>query len=364
MATETPSAGDTIKVFYADEWHDLIVRTRQNGLDAHVLAELTFRTIGTWLAVWRAYKSDTWLLEGRVSAEEAMKVSNPKTSSEPFVTVFNKNYDKLSVTVHSHENGQAALDSVGALFYARDMLAKNMPQLLQVPEKPSVPPPAKDISDVDSFLDNEPKAPTTQPLPNAQGTVLHQGNVWTRAAIAGSLPDTIKIAQGSKDKPTQVMALLATEPYDYKVIKYQNKDIVLYDITGAITIKRDSKNNKQFIDVPTQGGKSIRFYERGETITKEGKVIKSDWQNMTKHLGLEGVQIPDNYQAAQPPTNDGAYIALKFGAVTTKDDGTKEQFKNYHGLFQLEGDLPKRSVQQSTQTTATQETDEYKDIPF
>lgn len=319
MATESPSAGDSLKIFIDGQQIELIVRIRQSNpaLHGQTLTDLTVATVGNWIRAWKAIKSDTWKVDSK-SAEEQYGVTRSE-HAEPYVTVFNKDWNGLSITVHSHENGQGAVTAAAAFLSMRDFIQDKTPQLFQATTPTPAPSaaPKKDINDVDSFLNDPATHGVTPPQASAK-----QGNVYVRPAMAGSIPNTIKLQKGAKGKETFEMAILPTTPYSSNAADFQEKDMIAYPIQGAIRYEGSSSGFYFAIPVPQS---EIRIYVR-EATNFDGKTIESDSQKLAQHLGLKDMELSQGMKWNVPAT----HIAMKVGKT-----GDKGQYKNYVGLYEL-----------------------------
>lgn len=316
MATESPSAGDKLVIYAEGQRHELIVRIRQSEPPIHgeLLTALAVATVGTWLRAWRAIKQDTWQVSD-VSAEEKNNVTRPE-NSEPYVTVFNKDYDGLSITVHSHENGQGAVTAAAAWVSMRDFIQDKTPTLFAptVVQNPPKAPEKRDINDIDGFLHNTP--------PQTPQTGATQGNIYVRPAMQGTIPNTLKLQKGAKGKETFEMAIAPTTPYSANAVEFQEKDLIVYPIMGAIRYEGGTSGFYFAIPVPNS---EIRVYVR-EATNFDGKTIESDSQKLAQHLGLKDVELSQGMKWQVPAT----HIAMKVGKT-----GDKGQYKNYVGLYEL-----------------------------
>lgn len=322
MVTEFPSAGETLKIFYCDEWHELIVRTRFAPIlekaHADTLSMLTVKTISTWMHAWKAIKHQTWEVEAQ-SAE--MITSNEykqdfRTKSEPFVTVFNKRYDALSITVHSNENGQGAVNAALALSHARGFIAEKMPTLFEAPTEPqkqAKAPEKRDLDNVDSFLHDAP--------PQTPQTGMTQVKAFVRPAMQGTIPNTLKLQKGAKGKETFEMAIVPTTPYSANAVEFQEKDLIVYPIMGAIRYEGGTSGYYFAIPVPN----SEIHIKVKEATQWNGQSIESDSQKLAQHLSITG-ELTQGMKWNVPAT----HIAMKVGKT-----GDKGQFKNYVGLYEL-----------------------------
>ena len=320
MATESPSAGDTFRVFHEKEWHELIVRSRFNvKLSAEILAQLTLKTIGVWLRTWQAYKTEKWAMEGD-SPEKMLQVDS--TGLEPFVTVFNKNFTGMSITVHSSDNGQGALNAVMALIFARDDIADKMPKLFNPDSAtpPAKPAPKKDINNVDDFI---PPHPLNPPQAPSEG-FSHPLNFRYFKRLA---PNVIQLQEyvqggGGKDK-YQKSAIEANLPYHKTNTQYDAGALVYFPVTGAIQLK-NGQYGKQAI-IPTSRG---RVYVDAQFNGQE----KPEWASLSSDLGDDFFLLNDNENAVLEAS--GAVLVLKMSDITTNKQGVQVQYKNFYRLYQ------------------------------
>lgn len=312
MASDYPSAGVPFIIWHEGKRHELIIRTRKAGdVAPDTLRELTKKTVGIWLRVWSAMVHNKELDAMQAPEQAPEQALNVPSSNEPYVTVFNKDYQGVSITVVSSDNGHGALDATYALHMALVDIETAMPKLLQAPQNAPKQAEKRDINNVDSFLED-----------TAPQTAQKASNVYVRPAMAGSIAGTIKLEKGAKDKLTWETAILPSTPYSSNAAEFQAKDVIVYPIMGAIRYEGSSSGFYFAIPVPDS---EIRVYVRDATVF-EGKTIESDSQKLAQHLGLKNVELSQGMKWDVPAT----HIAMKVGKT-----GDKGQFKNYQGLYQL-----------------------------
>lgn len=296
------------------------------------LAGMTAHTIATWQRVIEAVMNGSYEIAPFAGHEWPSAQAKQGVSieeSEPFVTVWNKEWNSkgLGITVHSWDNGTTALFAAYSMLQGIEKLAPyadkfgieklEFAPLHKTPTpKPSAAP-KRDIDDVDSFLNDPATHGVTPPQASAK-----QGNVYVRPAMAGSIPNTIKLQKGAKGKETFEMAILPTTPYSSNAADFQEKDLIAYPIQGAIRYEGGSSGFYFAIPVPQS---EIRVYVR-EATNFDGKTIESDSQKLAQHLGLKDMELSQGMKWNVPAT----HIAMKVGKV-----GNKGQFKNYQGLYEL-----------------------------
>lgn len=299
------------------------------NLSSEKVQGMVAHTIATWQRAMDAVLTDTWHIAefgGKVwpSAEEKQGVT-VRNNHEPYVTVWNRGGAAVNITVHSWDNGVYALET------AKDMLAglekfkeyanafgfeafefASLHKAATNTPKPTAAP-KRDIDDVDSFLNGDSESPHAS---------TKQGNVYVRPAMAGTIPNTIKLQKGAKGKETFEMAILPTTPYSSNAADFQEKDLIAYPIQGAIRYEGGSSGFYFAIPVPQS---EIRVYVR-EATNFDGKTIESDSQKLVQHLGLKDMELSQGMKWNVPAT----HIAMKVGKT-----GDKGQYKNYVGLYEL-----------------------------
>lgn len=335
MATETESVSVKYRIHHDGEWHDLIIVMRDSHpqVAAPLMAKLAQTTLGVWLKAWRAVKRDTWRIESPIIPEVKHEIP-ARLDGEPRVTIHNHTFEtgKFSMTIHSHADGTGAIEMYGAQLALFDEISATMPRLFNPHDNETHTPPVKqqapekrDINDVDKMLGTQPPTPKEAPKPSP----VKQGNVYVRQAKSGSIAGLIQLEKGKKDKPTWSMAIVASKPYSYKAPEYQDKEIICYPITGALTLREWQDGGRSF-EIPTINSK-INIKELGETILKDGTKIPSEWQNLIQHLGLKDQTLPTGFSIEVPAT----HVAMQAGAVLKDKQGADVQYKKYSGLYLL-----------------------------
>lgn len=309
------------------------------------LAGMAAHTIATWQRVIEAvingsFEIAPFLDKAWPSAQEKQGVTIEE--SEPFVTVWNKEWNSkgLGVTVHSWDNGTTALFTAYSMLQGIEKLAPYAEKFgiekleyapfpaIKTPTSPTPPAQAPkpaaspDKDDIDAWMKDDAKAKLSAVAKPTKAL-----NVYARPAIIGSLPNTIKLQKGQKGKESFEMAILATTPYHAMQVQYQEKDLVAYRITGKFRYEGDSKGF--FFEIPVEN--SIIRIRQKEATQFDGKLIESDWQKLVKHLGLETHSLEQGYSMEVPAT----HIALKAGKIGKDDSGNDIQWKNYSGLYAL-----------------------------
>jgi hypothetical protein len=325
MASEYTSAGTSFKIFHEGEWHELIIRTRKAHpqVKAEELAQLTQKTIGLWLRVWRSVKQEIWQLAG--DAPEAILAE--RIGAEPMVTVFNKKFDGLSITVNSSDSGQSALDCVMALIFAHDDILDKMPQLfsganVQAPANPAPAAPAQpkqqDINNVDDYIPPYAQKAVQRHNDIAQAKEVNELPFRHFKQLAPNIIQVQEFVQGGGEK-YQKSAIAATQPYHKSNPQYDDDSLVYYTITGEIQIK-EGQYGRQAI-IPTDKGK---IYV--DATNKAGEE-SPDWHNFAQDLRDEYQRLAndDNAKLFAP----GCLLVMK---ASKQKDG--KQWKNYYHCYQ------------------------------
>lgn len=318
MATEFPGGGIPYRVFHEGKWHILIIRPRKSGdCSIATLNQLIKKTVGVWLRVWSAAMNGRDTIEVAASPEQALGVTN---NGEPFVSVFNKDYEGLSINVVSSDYGQGALDCVMALHMALVEIETAMPQLInpQGNTQSSTPPtPKRDINDIDGFL-NDPATHGVDIPQSSAGT----GKIANFRYFKRIAPTVIQLqefiqGQPGKDK-YQKSATEATISFHKTNPQYDEGALVYFPITGEIQIK-EGNYGKQAI-IPTAKG---RIYVDAEYNGQE----KPEWAVLSQDLGDEYSRLANDESAKLFAPN--AVVVLKMSEL--KD---KKQYKNYFHIYQ------------------------------
>lgn len=303
MVTQLPSAGEPQRIQYLNKWHELIITVRDNGdIASDVLGELVTKTVGTWLRAYAAVKLDKWSVGDAESAEQALGVTIE--TPEPFVTIWNKDFNGLTLTVHSNENGQGAVDAYAAFQAGIDAVRDAMPQLFG------------DVQDTQATPDNVrplPQQPTGEPSTKGLPTT---GSPFIRSTKQGIADGFIAIESGKTDQPTFTkQAMIADKPYHWKDKQYKDAvDFVAYPITGAISVKEF--DGQLSLAIPTEHNKTIYIKNRGTD-------NDYDWKGVRDKLALDEEKL----EAGQSAMIPASYIVLK---LNSSEDA---QYKNFYGFF-------------------------------
>lgn len=337
FATTTYTAFATV----CNQKHELSITVRNIGnCDTEALEGMAAHTIATWARVYMAVIDNSWKIAPFAGKEwvSACKQKNVENEAglEPHVTVWNKAWQNgIGITVHSWDNGNAALMAAASLMGGLDKLSElaSKYQAIGIEKlefapfpslKPTEPvktaPQGKDKNDVDAWLketsDNPPK--TTQV------------KAFVRPAMKGSVDGLIQLEKGAKDKKTWQTGILANKPYDAKAVQYNEKELIAFPLTGAITVKVWPDGTRYF-EVPSIGA-AIKFREEGERVLANGSKIESDWQSLAQHLGVAEHVIETG---ASFPVS-ATHIVMSIGKAGTDSNGNPVQWKNYRGLYQLQ----------------------------
>lgn len=318
----------TVRIGETAQMGDMPLNTGVVSLEQ--LYSMATYTIATWQRVMSAIMSNTWKIEafkGKAWESAEVHAGIKQDENEPFVTVWNKESNRaIGVTVHSWDNGDYALFTAYALVTGLKKIQEYAPQFgfdkLSFNSLPSPKEaPKKDIDDVDSFI--PPYSGFTQPANKQTADIpkTTQVKAFVRPAKLGSIPNTIKLEKGAKDKKTWETAILPNTPYSSNSTDFQEKDILVYPILGKIQYKGGA--NGYYFAIPTTQSE-IHIWQR-EAINHNGSLIESDSQKLIKHLGLTG-ELTQGMAWEVPAT----HIAMKVGKT-----GEKGQFKNYSGLYAL-----------------------------
>lgn len=335
MATSQPAATENLKLTIDGKAIELVITTRGNGLDtgyrtlsgekppqADELAKLIPATIRTWLNVWRAIQDDSWkLTDDKKSACETIGIL--ESSFDPYVTVWNKDWNGLSVTVHSWDNGQAALDNAARHKTGLEMFSKYAQALgVQIFGQPMPPPQAPTIPEA-------PAIPVTDEPAPANVTPFPQAGESKQFKPSRKISDTlIQIETGKKDSPAWKDVQLASKHYDWKTVQYEDGMLVAYPIDNAIEV-RDTMNNVQAV-ISTSMGR-FQFYRNKKDSTEQ----TFDWQTFESQLfsvGYETGLLVPGFKAWLH-----GYVIIKFAHSNGKE------YANLYGFRALPADTSKAS---------------------
>lgn len=332
MATESSSAGDKLIIYADGEKHELIVRIRYTEtpqISAETLSNVAAATVGAWLRAWRAIHDNSWsvgevdmpekkyLTQGQLEARKEHR----KKGAEPYVTVFNKTFDGLSITVHSHDNGQEAVTAAAAFVTMKEVLAEKRPKLFNPESAAPVTPPAskKDINNVDDFIppyQGNPSDKQEASQGNAEGGKVANFRFFKR--IAPTVIQLQEFVQGQPGKDKyQKSATEATISFHKTNPQYDEGALVYFPITGEIQIK-EGNYGKQAI-IPTAKG---RIYVDAQFNGQE----KVEWGILSQDLGDEYSRLANDESAKLFAPN--SVVVLKMSEIK---DG--KQWKNLYRLY-------------------------------
>ncbi len=286
MASETSSAGLPHQITLDGVKHELIIRTRQGKpvMPPYVKQELIQRTVGAWMKAYQAFANDLeevindyplvgWddFIEDAGLSDTLLYLFHDNgfdelclqpSEGDPYVTVFNKTYSGMSITVTSRDNGQAGYDEAIALKAAIEIMQDKAPQVMG---KTSPTPPAR------------PTLPTQRELvpQDTQAQAPQHLSVWGRSTQAGMAEGLIALESGELDNPHfKTQARIMLEPYSFD-IEVEQEEYRVYGFNGQVSI-RNTKTGKRALVLGCSTGGSIWVFER-EDRPYQGGFIKSDW---------------------------------------------------------------------------------------
>lgn len=331
MATELNSVGQSIRIQYEGKSHELVIRTRSDGLAPELLAKITGRTITTWLKVYSAIINDDWTaLDGETPSDVIMtpEGSERHTAPEPHCTVFNKDYNGVSITVHSNDNGTKALGAYAGQTRAIDTLKKHKSELFQM----QAPKP--------SPQNNPRRIPQQDTQQQPSGNQILPISAFVRATR--STGDGVMIETGKTDNPAWGDAVHAKVPFAEGKGQYAPGTIVLYplsDHTQGHNVQVCSGNDKLLLSFQLLSGDDIAVWY-GEDNIWQGKTMPSDWNKALSKLGLADATVNAGDFGHVPAD----YIAFKVGK--------KGEWQNFYGFFNKpEG----QSTPENTERTSDKE---------
>lgn len=385
FATTTYTAFATV----CGQRHELSVTVRNIGnCDTEALEGMTAHTIATWARAFMAIIDNSWKIapfagKDWVSACTQKNVEN-EAGLEPHVTVWNKAWQNgIGITVHSWDNGNAALMAAASLMGGLDKLSELASKYqaigiekLEFAPFPSVKPtktakpaptPPFDSNVVDMLKNGKPvqdamrylrqhAAFTDAEIDQYLLAVKHwfDSQNAPKPAAKGDINDVDKWLKDATDNPKpaqaetnglpfrhykqlapniiqvqefvqgggekyQKSAVAATLPYHKSNPQYDDDSLVYYTITGAIQIK-EGQYGRQAI-IPTDKG---RVYV--DATNKAGEE-SPDWHNFAQDLRDEYQRMAndDNAQLFAP----NCLLVMK--ASKTKDN---KQYKNFYHIYQ------------------------------
>jgi len=336
MATESTSIGDKpLKIFYENSWHEFIIRVPEGSpsLSIPVMNNLVRETLKTWMYAWRGVKGemDTQDLK---SADENLDIT--PSGNEPYVTIFNKDWDGLSITVHDNSKPQTAVNLVTAYREAIAIVQGKLPSLFNpsefdqmgdfgMPKKPK----QADKLDPDTYFGGKPenKAPIPFPTDNAA-----RGDSSETVSFRASreADGNYMIESGKPESSAWKDVTRAQRPYDASKINYGLDELVAFMVNAPMVVK--SPKDNLCMEVPTSGGK-FTFWRNKRNSQEQ----TFDWQSIEKQLygvNILSDSLVDGFQLDMP-----CLLIVKF---TRSQDGLRE-FANFYGFRALPKQAQKAS---------------------
>lgn len=316
MATQYPSAGDApLKIKIGTEVHELIIRVRSDGrlpVDAAdgepSLRAVVQHTIGTWMVAMSAVFNGTGTVGGRKSAVEQFGIKD--TLLEPHCTVWNKN-NGPSLTVHSNENGQGAVDSYYALLWATQKMQSHAPQFFPAAQQSA---PSKNGGSQNGQSANDP-APA-QSSANSSNNDLPAGVPFVRSMKPGVAAGFVAIESGKPDSPNwQKQAKIATEAYHPTKSQFaEGVYFAAYQLAGVVTCEK--YQGALALVLPLADGSSIRIVDRGGEHNYE-------WDIIVNKLSIN----EEDLAAGQSLEISADYVVMKLNRSDNRE------YKNFYGFF-------------------------------
>jgi hypothetical protein len=268
-------------------------------LHGTMMNKLIRETLKTWMHAWKALHDPKFDPEELPSADAACDIK--ASEGEPYVTIFNKSYDGLSITVHDNSLPKAAVLLVEAFDDAMALVEEKMPALFQAPAQPA-PKTA------------EPKEPIQFPTQDSEESAI----VAFRASkLVGN---DYMIESGKRDSVAWKEVTKATKPFDRSKVEHADGELVAYFVNAPIVVK--APNGKTCMEVPTSGGK-FTFWQA----KRDSDEPTFDWQSIeTQMYGVNVLaeQLTDGFKLNMP-----CLLIVKF-----THSGGKE-YANFYGFRAL-----------------------------
>lgn len=287
MATRQPAATNIFKIIVNSQQVDLVVTARGNEYkseylsstagaptpDNYELSKLVPATIRTWLNVWQAVQDESYTLpDDAKSACDSVGIA--PSEHDPYVTIWNRDLNGLSITVHSWSNGQATLDTVvqhqTGLHMFHQYASKLGVEVVGEQKQPSNTSPSSS---------SIPALGSTTPPPVEQDKIVDMPLPDKHFRASRRLDDkTIMIETGKRDNPTWKEVKLAGERFEFDKVQYADGDLVAYPISGALEV-RTTMDSVQAI-IPTDYGRHS-FWRNKKRDSDEQSY---DWQTFESEL--------------------------------------------------------------------------------
>lgn len=322
MATETTSIGDKpLKIFYEGQEHELIIRVREGSpaLNEVVMNNLIRETLKAWMYAWKG-ATTLAAVDGYLSADDNCDIA-PSTN-EPYVTVFNKTYDGLSITVHDSTRPWHAVRLVKAYRDAIAIVQEKSPALFEAPKTE----PSK--LDPDSYFGGKPETPATNIIPLQTELQKYNDNHARRdddpetVAFRASklVGNDYMIESGKRDSVAWKEVTKATKPYNRDKVEHSDGELVAYMVNAPMVVK--APNGKTCMEVQTSGGKFTFWQSK-----RDSDEATFDWQSIeTQMYGVNVLaeQLTDGFKLNMP-----CLLIVKF-----THSGGKE-YANFYGFRAL-----------------------------
>lgn len=346
MATQQPASTNNVKLVVSGKPVELVITTRNiiNHLQADDIARITARTLTAWVYVWRAIESGEALpdvvLKGTPEDLVFSKIENQGRGGfdSPVCTVWNKDWNGLTVTVHSNDTGEGALATAQGMVQGLDMWRDFAQNDLNVR-----------FNDTASTQHTQApqNAPNQAPAQNAQ-----VNPVWSQLP---ELSAPMMLADGGAlytydYGKGQAQFALARKPIERDTVQYADKARVLFPVTSIISKEVTVKDEpKRIIELNTPQG-SITVWGDEESRDWQGKSIPTDWGKVVELLQRVGINAYTNFV-----TNaEGLAVGVKIAHSNGKE------YMNVSNLFRVSG-LPTGATSSADGTPPEADGD---DIPF
>lgn len=298
--------------------------------DPEVFGKIVIATIGCWARAWQAITTEAWQVSGYSAIEQHGLEPN---TDMPYVTVQNKDYNGMTLTVHSFDNGSLALLTAGASLYAVDAIRAAKPGIISMkgmsnepkpkPQKKQAPPPKEPShQSLDEFFgpphasEDVPMSdnviPASQMEPNPTGVINLLG--WHVVGNMGNSGLVLPMLKKSAlSKATYATRNVSQDKEERYAVQYQDKDLVAY---YAHKIERVQLGESMALKVHTQRGDFVIWQ-----LQKNGEE-SYDFQAAQKYLARIGIDVLQPFVLQQ-----------KFVYVVKINHSGENEYKNCYGFW-------------------------------
>lgn len=280
--------------------------------DPELLGKIVQSTIGCWARAWASIMQDEWVVSGQSASDQHDIVDKP---DNPFCTVQNKDYNGMTLTVHSYDNGQKAVDTVAASLYAIDAIDALKSGMIEIKNAP--PKKKQQSTNTTQVDDNESFVPPENQLPQED----HNSSLLKRIQISNDGSVFLPMAKENDMRK----ARFADKNIDYngKPRQYNNGELIVYRIF-LIEPATVGQSNLHTIKITSTYGFLNIFVNK-----PDGKEETFDFKTIRDSIAKVGIDANGVFKINRPL----AYV-VKIAHSTDKNDNEIE-YKNAYGLWRL-----------------------------